>query len=126
MRAEHETTTLTLSNSCACQDERGEPADCGGDCYDAGLDLLYAASDAWVERNPSKHGYLIEGRGMGWRQEAGARHWGGQEPLEAVIGAVGPWTQRYTFGPDQIEISQSHRDAVAEHYTVRVKGADQA
>ena len=117
---------FTISNSCTCEDEQGEPMDCGGDCYDADLDLLYAASDAWVERNPSEHGYLIEGRGMGWRKATGTRDWNGLEPLEAVIGVVGPWTQRYTFTEHEIEISQSHHDAIGERYTVRVKTSDEA
>ena len=117
---------LTISNSCTCEDEQGEPIDCGGDCYDADLDLLYAASDAWVKRNPSEHGYLIEGRGMGWRKATGTRDWSGLEPLEAVIGVVGSWTQRYTFTEHEIEISQSHHDAIGERYTVRVKTSDEA
>ena len=117
---------ITISNSCTCEDEQGEPIDCGGDCYDADLDLLYAASDAWVERNPSEHGYLIEGRGMGWRMATGTRDWSGLEPLEAVIGVVGSWTQRYTFTEHEIEIIQSHHDAIGERYTVRVKTSDEA
>lgn len=118
--------SFTIRNSCDCEDEEGQPLDCGGECVEAGFDRVNEAADAWVARNPSPHGYLIEGRGMGWRRASGTHDWRGEESLYQVIGVVGLWTQRYTFDAHEIRISQSHHDAIGERYTVRAKRADEA
>ena len=120
-----EEATFTISNSCSCEDEQGEAFYCGGDCVTRDFALVEAETATWLDRNPSEHGYLIEGAGMGWQKRSGTRDWDGREPLYRAIGVNSAWTQSYTFGEHEIAISQSHHDAMGERYTVRVKRADE-
>lgn len=118
-------TTLTISNSCQCEDEAGQPFDCGGDCFASDAELINNEAAAWLERNPSEHGYLIEGAGMGWQKRTGTRDWDGREPLYRAIGVDAAWTQDYTFAEHEIRVRQSHHDAMGERYVVRAKRADE-
>ena len=118
-------TTLTISNSCSCEDEQGAPFDCGGDCVTTDFALVEEETATWLDANPSEHGYLIEGAGMGWQKRAGTRDWDGREPLYAAVGVNSAWQQAYTFGDHEIEIVQSHHDAMGERYTVRAPRADE-
>lgn len=119
-----EITTFTISNSCTCVDEQDQPFDCGGDCVTADFELVEEETAAWLDRNPSAHGYLIEGAGMGWTKANGERDWDGREPLYRAVGVNAEWTQRYEFDSAEIRIVQSHHDAMGERYTVRVKTSD--
>ena len=118
-------TKLTLSNSCTCVDEHDAPLDCGGDCFRDDASLVADETAAWVARNPSEHGYLIKGAGMGWSKASGSRDWDGREPLHEAIGVNSTWTQRYEFNTTEIWVVQSHHDALGEHYTVRAKTSDE-
>jgi hypothetical protein len=119
-------TILSLTNSCTCIDENDAPFDCGGDCFRDDAALIVGETARWVTRNPSDHGYLIEGTGMGWTKASGELDWDGREPLHEAIGIRGDWHQRYAFRTHEIQIKQSHHDAAGEHYTVRAKSADEA
>jgi hypothetical protein len=121
-----ELSAFTIGNSCACEDEQGQLFDCGGDCVTADFELVEEEAAAWVDRNPSDHGYLIEGTGMGWTKASGERDWDGREPLYRTVGVDSAWTQHYEFDAAEIRITQSHHDAMGERYTVRAKTSDEA
>jgi hypothetical protein len=116
---------MSLSTRCTCEDERGGMMDCGGDCFTADAEYLAELSATWVAQNPSDHGYLIAGEGMGWTKASGTRDWDGREPLHEAIGVRGEWQQHYHFAATEIQITQSHHDAMGERYTVRAKTSDE-
>lgn len=133
-----EKVTIKINNVCGCgwcpscevhvwdECECGadvEPFDCGGECYRDAVAWLDESVAEWAKVNgPDDGDYLIEGRGMGWRNLTGTKIVPHATGLSEQVAVDDSWEQVWTVHPIRggaLTCTQYHHDSpTGETYTV--------